>query len=254
MAYNGRIIKTRQDLRDYILRQLGFPVVNVELDSTQLEDCINDAIYEFIPYAYSASEQRYFILEVAPGDNSFEFDFPVLAVTNAKAQNSIESPSASGDLFTMNQFVAIDIMRGGMGKIDLLTYELTMQMVETMKFYFDSVLAFDYNTISNTIHLFNKFDYPTKIMIEYYRPIDITEDIDEGKFTGIYDVKWIKAYATALSRRQWAYNIMKYEGSTLPQGLALNSSGLLGEAKEAIEKLMEQLHTEYELPIDFQIG
>jgi len=56
--------RTKQGLADYILRQLGAPVVNVEISDVQLEDAIDDAVQMFQEYHYDGAERAYRVLKL----------------------------------------------------------------------------------------------------------------------------------------------------------------------------------------------
>lgn len=56
--------KTKQGLADYVLRQLGAPVVNVEIADVQLEDAIDDSVQMFQEYHYDGAERTYRVLEI----------------------------------------------------------------------------------------------------------------------------------------------------------------------------------------------
>lgn len=77
---------------------------------------------------------------------------------------------------------------------------------------------------------------------------------DPDEFDSIWDVEWIKNYATALMKRQWGANLKKYDGVQMPGGVTLNGQIIFDEAMTAIERLDEELELRYTLPIDFFIG
>jgi hypothetical protein len=65
---------------------------------------------------------------------------------------------------------------------------------------------------------------------------------------------WLKMYATALIKRQWGSNLMKFEGMTLPGGVMLNGRQIYDDANIEIQQLDEKLRLEFELPIDLFVG
>ena len=50
---------TRQGLVDYALRKLGAPVINIEVDASQIEDCITDAINHYHEYHFDGIMRDY---------------------------------------------------------------------------------------------------------------------------------------------------------------------------------------------------
>ena len=65
---------------------------------------------------------------------------------------------------------------------------------------------------------------------------------------------WLKEYTTQLIKQQWGANLIKFEGMQLPGGVMLNGRQLYEDATAEIEKLMERIRLEQELPADFFIG
>ena len=50
---------TRQELIDYSLRRLGYPVLEINVDDDQIEDLVDDAIQHFQDYHYDGVERMY---------------------------------------------------------------------------------------------------------------------------------------------------------------------------------------------------
>src|SRR6056300_254610 len=52
-------LASRQDLIDYCLRRLGFPVIEINVDDDQIEDRIDDALQFWQEYHFDGSEKAY---------------------------------------------------------------------------------------------------------------------------------------------------------------------------------------------------
>jgi hypothetical protein len=65
---------------------------------------------------------------------------------------------------------------------------------------------------------------------------------------------WLKEYTTALIKRQWGMNLIKFDGVQLPGGVILNGRQLYDDANQEIERLRERIRSEFELPADFFVG
>jgi hypothetical protein len=59
---------SRSQLKDYCLRKLGFPVIDINVDDDQLEDRIDDALQKFRDYHYDGTEEIYLAHQVTSGD------------------------------------------------------------------------------------------------------------------------------------------------------------------------------------------
>ena len=78
--------------------------------------------------------------------------------------------------------------------------------------------------------------------------------IDPDAFPNLWNERWLKAYATALIKKQWGQNLLKFEGMQLPGGVMINGRQLYEDALVEIDKLEEDLRLEHEDPIDFFVG
>jgi len=85
------------------------------------------------------------------------------------------------------------------------------------------------------------------LVIKCYRAIDPEE------FSKVWNDPWLKHYATALVKRNWATNIKKYSGIQLPGGVTLNGQALYDEAINEIRELQDELINK-QAPLNFFIG
>jgi hypothetical protein len=69
-----------------------------------------------------------------------------------------------------------------------------------------------------------------------------------------YNSWWLKEYTTALIKRQWGQNMLKYSGFTLPSGITLNGREIYQDALLDIEKLEADLFSKATMPPDFFMG
>jgi len=61
-------VTSRATLKDYCLRRLGFPVIEINVDDDQLEDRIDDAIQYWQDYHFDGLQKVYYIKRVDSTD------------------------------------------------------------------------------------------------------------------------------------------------------------------------------------------
>ena len=73
---------TREELKQYALRKLGAPVIEVNVDDAQLEDSLDDALQMFNEYHFDGAERALFKHEITQTDidNGF-IDTDAIGVT-----------------------------------------------------------------------------------------------------------------------------------------------------------------------------
>ena len=259
MAYAPRI-QSKQHLRDYILRQLGSPVINIEITQDQLDDAIDNALELFMQNAFSGVVEKYLSLTVEAGKQEYELPYDVYAIL--KVMNKSKTGFASGstdNIFSMGQYVASDLYRG-LGKVNLLSYEITNQLIATIDAMFNVKVAFDFNVVSKILRFHEIPTADETMMLHCYvknvptyttNPVQGEPDIES---TNIYNELIVRNLATAYSRYQWAGNLIKYNGSTLPNGLNIDVPSLEARAEAEILKYETELHECYEIPPMFLVG
>lgn len=89
-------------------------------------------------------------------------------------------------------------------------------------------------------------------MLDQYVVFDAYAAIDPETYTDVYNDMFLKKYVTALFKRQWGLNLIKFEGMTLPGGVTLNGRQIFDDAKEEIQQLEETMQLKHEMPpLDF---
>jgi len=106
--------------------------------------------------------------------------------------------------------------------------------------------------VTNKLHV--DMDWENDVEVGNYIVIEAYTALDPQTYPEIYSDRLLKKYVTALIKKQWGMNLIKFEGIQLPGGVAFNGSRILDEAKEEIDKIEEQVGDLYELPPDFMVG
>ena len=87
-----------------------------------------------------------------------------------------------------------------------------------------------------------------------YLLMECTRILDPTTYTDVYNDYYLKRYATALIKRQWGANLIKFEGMVMPGGVTFNGRQLFDDANEEILKLEEEARLNWEDPVDFMTG
>ena len=266
----GPRISSKNALKQYILSKLGAPVVNIEITDEQLENAIADTVEDYSQYAYAGVAERYIPVTLQQGINEYVMPYDIFAVLSVNTVNMLGigaggNGAAASSMFSLNQFVAADLYKPGVAKIDMIGYEMINEMIETMGIIFASKLTFDYSSVTKILHIFSELEGNPKAIIQVYRKIDLegTPDPFASSVSGIpsryleenvYDERWVKRMCAARAQEQWGRNLMKYNSSVLPNGGSLNAEWIYNEGKASVETLTTELHEQMELPVDFFVG
>jgi hypothetical protein len=271
---------SRQGLKDYCLRRLGHPVLEINVDDDQLDDLIDDAFQYYRERHFDGVEQMYLKHEIT-ADDVARFDSadetsstPAPdASTWSTRKNFIEIPEhivgiskvmgissnfARNNLFGMNnQYFLMDIFSFSsgfaFGNFDMSNYYMLKQYFETLDMIVQtgSLVQYRFNQRSDRLYL----DIDKARIIEgHYLLIDCQRYLNPEDFNQVYNDSFIKQYLTALIKRQWGQNLIKFNNVQLPGGVSLNGRQLFEDAQKEIDALMEKSSSYYELPPMDMIG
>lgn len=242
------MITTDTALKEYALRQLGYPVLNVEIAEDQQTDCVYNALQMFARFHYDGSRIEYLILPIQDGvktyDLSSEFtDVKILEVLGVSPEISkvSEEPSFNYKWDFYQEKIWL-------GNLDIAGYHFLQQKLALINFKFLKRYEFSFNcsTQRMTFHT-----HPTENISLLLKTYVVNKP---ENFANIYDNEWLKAYTVALYRIQQGTNLSKYANAPLPGGASLNGEAILQRGLEEKERLEEQLKEMWQEPIDIMCG
>jgi len=245
---------TRQQLKDYALRRLGDPVIEINVDDSQVEDRVDDALQFFAEYHFDGVEKRYFSHQLTQTDIDNQYidmdqvDSSVISVT--KVYNESENTVNLFDVryqIALNDFYGI---RTGMGNIS--HYDITKRHLNLIQQMLDPEKAVRFSRVTNKLRI--DTDWSEQFTVGNFLVIEAYTILDPNTYTEIYNDRLLKEYVTSLIKRQWGMNLSKFQNITLPGGLSYNGAELFSQGQEEITKIEEEVQLKYELPPDFMVG
>ena len=274
---------SREELTNYCLRQLGEPVVEINVDTDQIEDLIDDGIQYFQERHFDGVERMYLKYKLTEDDinrgnatnetgssntlgitttsgisttvsgmttmtNSFYETSNFIQVPDSvigiEKIFKFDSSTISGGMFSIKyQLFLNDLYQ--FNSIDLLQYSMTKTYLEDIDFLLTTDKQVRFNKRQGRLYLDMDWNDETK---DTYLIIDCYRILDPNTFTNIYNDSFLKKYVTALIKRQWGQNLLKFRGTRLPGGVELNGRELYEDAEKDLEDIKQRMTLEYELP------
>ena len=274
---------TRQELIDYCFRKLGAPVLEINVDDDQADDLVDDALQLFGERHFDGIEKMYLKYELTQEDidrgkasgttgvgivtttgNSTEVSGLGTVTSNFyETSNFIQVPDAVVGIDKIFKFDTSSIS-GGMfsikyqlflndlyyfNSVNLLQYSMTKRYLEDIDFLLTTDKQIRFNKRQNRLYL--DIDWKAQ-EVGTFLVIQCDRVLDPDAFKGVYNDSFLKLYLTALIKRQWGQNLIKFQGVKLPGGLELNGRQIYDDAEREIENIRGRLISEYELPpLDF---
>ena len=132
--------------------------------------------------------------------------------------------------------------------LELLTYAMTKTKLEDIDFLLNTEKQIRYNIRQDRLYL--DIDWGS-VSINDYIIIDCWRVLDPSDSTKVYNDRFLKRYFTALLKRQWGQNLIKFQGVKLPGGIELNGRQMYDDAQLELDKIQERMTWDYEeLPLD----
>ena len=269
---------SRTDFKTYCLRQLGAPVLEINLATEQCEDLIDDALQMFQERTYDGAAQTYLKYQITQTDidrskgpgatdpvgittttatstvgitSSFNWEEnnnflqvppEVLGVT--KIFHFDGSNTVTNNMFSVKyQLFLNDIYFWG--ATELLTYAMTKTYLEDINFLLTTEKQIRFNKRQDRLYLDIDWDSVSEgdwLIMDCYRLLDPSD------YARVWNSLFLKKYAVALMKRQWGQNLLKFGGVKLPGGIELNGRQIYDDGQRDVDYLMEQMSSTYELP------
>lgn len=243
--------QTRQELIDYALRALGAPVIDINVEATQLEDRVDEALTKWFEFHSDASTRTLLKHQVTSTNITNEYiTLPpdIISVLKVLPFGKMKNINIWTNQFFNDLIHNISSLSGG-----LSYYAQTMDYLDLMNNTFGSELVtFVYKRHGNELHLM--IDWQNDILVGDYIVLEAQVMVDPLLVTEVYNDNWLKRYLVQLIKRQWGINLKKFDGMQLPGGVTFSGQQLYDEAMTEIEKLEEELRLTWETPVDFFVG
>ena len=263
---------TRETLKQYCLRNLGKPVIDINVDDDQVEDIIDKALQYFAQYHVDGVERMYLKYLVTADDitrmttdTSESVTDNSVTTTYKRADNFIVVPSSVisvvnvfslSDRANLNMFdVRYQLRLNDLydfSSTSIVHYEMTMRHLDFLDHILVGEKPMRFNQLSN--RLFVDMDWGTDITAGEYLIFEVFRKLDPDTYTDIYDDIYLKRYATALIKKQWGQNLSKFSGTAMLGGVTLNGPELFSTALTEQQKLEEEIRSNYEEPPHMQQG
>ena len=276
---------TREELKDYCLRQLGAPVLEINVADEQVDDLLDDAIQLFNERHFDGVERMYLKHQltqddidrgIATGTSGVGIVTTTGISTNVSGISSITSnfyetsnflpvpdsvigiekvfkfdtSTISGSMFSIKyQLFLNDLYQ--FNSIDLLQYSMVKTYLEDIDFLLTTDKQIRFNQRQDRLYL--DIDWKTESVGDWII-IDCFRALDPSTFGGVWNDSFLKKYLTALIKRQWGQNLTKFRGVKLPGGIELNGREIYDDGQREIDYLREKMSMDYEAPPLDMIG
>ena len=257
---------TRESLKQYALRALGKPVIEINADDDQLEDRLDEALQFFAQYHYDGVEGTYLKYEVTQADVD-RIKTPTGDTATTITKNSVTTAWTEQNNFIVVPEAVLAVTRifplSNRGNQNLFDIRYQLRLNDLYDFSSTSIIHYDmvlrhldfldhilvgekpirFNQYNNK--LFVDMDWKTDISVGEFLVIECFRKLDPTTFTDVYNDIYLKRYTTALFKKQWGANLSKFNGVAMIGGVSLNGQQIYSEALEDVKKLEYEIRGTY---------
>mgnify|MGYP003112162898 FL=1 len=276
---------SRTDLINYCKRQLGAPVLEINVADEQIDDLVDDALQLFHERDYDGTIQTFLKYKITQADidrGRARGGDSTAGIVTTSATSTIDGQSVTFNFEENSNYLQVPPEVIGISKIfrfdgantvtnnmfsvkyqlflndiyywgstEILTYAMTKRYLEDIDFALNTEKQIRFNMRQNRLYL--DIDWGS-VNVDDYLIIDCYRLIDPNDSTRVYNDSFLKRYLTALIKRQWGQNLIKFQGVKLPGGIELNGRQIYDDAERELDKIKEQMSSTYELPPLDMIG
>ena len=275
---------TRNELKEYCLRQLGAPVLEINLADEQCQDLIDDAIQYFQERHFDGVLNTYLKYKITQDDIDRGTAKPDVGpgITTTSATSTIDGSSIQFDWKENSNYLQVPPSVIGVNKIfhfdgsntltnnmfsvkyqlflndvyywgavELLSYAMTKTYLEDINFLLTTEKQIRFNQRMDRLYL--DIDWESMTVGDYLI-MDCWRTLDPNDYSRVWNDSFLKRYLTAIMKRQWGQNLLKFQGVKLPGGIELNGRQIYDDAEKDLEIIREQMSNMYEMPPLDMIG
>tara|TARA_B100000686_G_scaffold198848_1_gene205676 strand:+ start:391 stop:1245 length:855 start_codon:yes stop_codon:yes gene_type:complete len=279
---------SRAQLIDYAKRQLGAPVLEINVADEQVEDILDDSIQYFQERHFDGVERTFMKYELTEDDikrgtaSTSSGSDNAAGITTMTASTTINGSTIQYDWVENSNYLQVPPEIIGVYKIfhydgsntttnnmfsvkyqlflndiyywgstEILTYAMTRRYLEDINFLLTTEKQIRFNQRMDRLYLDIDWNAVTKgdfIVMECFRALNPAD------FPRVWNDSFLKRYFTAQLKRQWGQNLLKFQGVKLPGGIELNGRQIYDDANIDLEIIREQMSNTYELPPLDMIG
>ena len=276
---------TRSEFKNYLLRQLGAPVLEINVADEQVDDIIDDALQYFHERHFDGVLRTYLKYEVTQNDidrGKGPGQSGVLGITTTTATSTIDGAEIQFDWKENSNYLQVppavigvekvfhfdgsQSMSSGMfsikyqlflndiyfwGALEMLTYNMTRTYLSDLEFALTTQKQIRFNQRMDRLYMDVNWEELTAgdwLIMDCYRTLDPND------YTRVWNDSFLKKYTAALLKKQWGQNLIKFNGVKLPGGVELNGRDIYEDGVKELEVIREMMSNTYELPPLDMIG
>lgn len=241
----------KEELKDFCLRQLGYPVVQVNVDDVQVEDAIELAFEFWNEFHFNGTERTYVKHQITQTDLTNEYVTVSDSLIGAIRVFPVGGTNLSMNMFDLRYQLRLNDL-WDLSSTSYVNYALTMQHLQTLDLIFTGQQPIRFNRLTNKLYI--DWDWKNDIQVGEYIIVEGMAITDPDTYTKVWNDRMLKKLATAYVKKQWGTNMSKFDKMQLPGGVTMRGVDIYTEAMSDIASIEQEIRNTYEAPPAFLVG
>jgi hypothetical protein len=242
---------TRDQHKDWCLRQLGFPVLDINVDDDQVDDAVDQAIQYFQDFHFDAVERWYLKHQLTETDKANKYIPITDNIIGVTRIFPVGSTNASVNMFDLRYQLRLHELYD-FTSTSYVNYVLTQQHIRTLDLLFSGEVPIRFNRHSNKLYV--DWDWNYDLDVGEWLIIEGYIILDPANYTKVWNDRLLKRLSTAYIKKQWGTNMKKFQGMQLPGGIMMNGQQIYNEAVQEIQEIEQLIRSAHEEPPQFILG
>jgi hypothetical protein len=242
---------TKAEFKEYCLRKLGKPVIEINVDDDQVDDRIDEALRYYYDYHFDGSDKTYYKHAVTQTDVDNKYITLPENIIGAVSVFSIGDPSVrADDLFNIRYQIALNDLYT-LTNVSVVPYYMVMEHLALLTEMLVGKVPIRYARHKDRLYIDTDWG---NLRVGSFLLVEAYEIVDPAVYTDAWNDRWLQNYAAALIKRQWGSNLTKFTGMNLPGGVQFNGEKIYNDAVDEITKMETEMISGYSLPVLDMIG
>ena len=242
---------SKEELKEFCLRQLGYPVIQINVDDEQVNDAVELALQYWQEFHFDGVERTYLKHQMTSQDISNEYVQLGDNVISATRIFPVGGTNQSMTFFDLRYQLRLNDL-WDLSSTAYTNYALTMQHLRTLDMLFSGETPVRFNRVNERLYI--DWDWATDIQVGEWIVAEGMVIVDPDTYTKAWNDRLLKKLATSYIKRQWGNNMKKFGGMQLPGGVTMNGQQIFEEATREIESIEKDIRDTYEAPPGFLVG
>ena len=242
---------TRDEFKEYCLRKLGKPVIEINVDDDQVDDRVDEALRYYWDYHFDGTDKVYYKHQVTQQNKADKYITVPENIIGAIRVFPIADPMVrSDDLFNIRYQIALNDLYT-LTSVSMVPYYMVMEHLALISEMLVGQQPIRFNRHKNRVYV--DMDWGM-INVGEFLLIEAYEVVDPDTWSQIWSDRWLQNYTTEKIKYQWGSNLTKFVGMSLPGGVQFNGEKILNDANDEIKKMEQEMISSYSLPVSDMIG